>query len=122
MAKYDRLGQHLAGLDRSLSHTLDFSGIEAILGFALPRSARAHQAWWANQKNGRHVQANAWLDSGWVTEALSLSSRRVTFTSSVTPRSPRAASHPGLTIEAARRGLALHYGVRPDQVDIIIRA
>lgn len=122
MSKYDRLGKHLSGLDRSKKHSLAFGRIELILGFPLPRSARTHQAWWANQKNGRHVQANAWLDEGWVTEDLSLSGHRVTFAPSDTPRSPRAVEKPGFSIEAAKRGLAMRYGVRPDQVEITIRA
>jgi len=121
MPKYDRLGLHLSGLDRSRKHMLTFDRIESLLGFALPRSAKTYQAWWANQKNGRHVQANAWLDEGWVTEGLSLTSRLVTFAPSNTPRSPRSVSKPGFSIEAAKRGVALHYGVRPEQVDINIR-
>ena len=72
MAKYDRLGEHLSGLSRDTSHTLSFDRIEAIVGFALPKSARAYQAWWANQVGGGHVQANAWLDQGWHTAELSL--------------------------------------------------
>jgi hypothetical protein len=121
MAKYDRLAQHLSGLDRSRKHTLSFERIEAVLGFSLPQSARAYQAWWANQKNGRHSQANAWLGEGWVTEDLSLESRSVTFAASGSPRAPRAVTKPGFSIDAAKRGLAVHYGVRPDQVDITIR-
>ena len=122
MPKYDRLGRHLSGLDRSQKHTLTFDQIESLLGFALPRSAKSYQAWWANQKNGRHVQANSWLDEGWVTEDLSLAERRVTFAQSNVPRMPRAVAKPGFSIDAAKRGLALHYGVRPGQVDITIRA
>jgi len=122
VAKYDRLAKHLSGLDRSRKHTLPFERIEAILGFPLPRSAKTYQAWWANQKNGRHVQANAWLDEGWVTEDLALNSRSVTFAASGTPRAPRSIIKPGFSIDAAKRGLAIHYGVRPDQVDITIRA
>ena len=122
MAKYDALGKHLARLDRSRKHRLSFDRIESVLGFTLPRSAKSYQAWWANQKNGRHVQANAWLDAGWVTEDLSLAERHVTFAPSDAPRTLQSVSSPGFTIEAAKRGVALRYGVRPDQVDIIIRA
>ena len=62
MSKYDRLGEHLSGLDRGTTHVLSFERIEAILGFRLPRSARDYQAWWANQVGAGHVQSNAWLD------------------------------------------------------------
>jgi hypothetical protein len=122
MSKYDRLGKHLSGLDRRRKHTIGFDRIESVLGFSLPRSARTYQAWWANQKDGRHVQANAWLDEGWVTEDLSLSEGHVTFAPTELPRSPRAVEKPGYSVEAAKRGVALRYGVRPDQVEITIRA
>lgn len=121
MAKYDRLAEHLSGLDRARKHTLSFERIESILGSSLPHSARTYQAWWANQKNGRHSQANAWLGEGWVTEDLSLDTCSITFAASATPRAPRAATKPGFSIDAAKRGVAIHYGVRPDQVDITIR-
>ena len=122
MPKYDRLGRHLSGLDRGTKHMLTFDRIESLLGFVLPRSAKTYQAWWANQKNGRHVQANAWLDEGWVTEDLSLADRRVTFAPSNTRRAPRDVTKPGFSIDAAKRGVGLHYGVRPDQVEITVRA
>lgn len=122
MSKYDRLGQHLSGLDRSRGHTLSFDRIETLLGFALPRSARTYQAWWANQKNGRHVQANAWLDEGWLTEDLSFARHTVTFRPTNVPREPQAVTKPGNSIQEAKRSVAMHYGVRPDQVEITIRS
>ena len=121
MPKYDRLAEHLSGLDRAASHTLSFDRIEAILGFRLPRSAREYQAWWANQVGGGHVQANAWLDAGWHTELLSLPHKHVTFTPVSTPRTPkgaRTAAPRGLSIADARQAVAKHYGVRADQVEI----
>lgn len=124
MSKYDRLGEHLSGLDRSDSHTLSFERIEAILGSTLPKSARDYQAWWANQVGGGHVQANAWLDNGWHTEQLSLARRQVTFTPVATPRAPKGVrgSRPrGLSIDEAKRSVALRYGVRPEQVEISVR-
>jgi hypothetical protein len=125
MAKYDRLGEHLSELSRDTSHTLAFERIEAILGFALPRSARSYQAWWANQVGGGHVQANAWLDEGWHTEQLSLGRRQVTFTPVTTPRAPkgvRGSAQPGLSIDEAKRAVALRYRVRPDEVEIVVHA
>ena len=122
MSKYDRLGRHLSGLDRSRGHTLRFDRIEGLLGFALPKSATIHQAWWANQKNGRHVQANAWLNEGWVTEDLSLARRTVSFRPTNLPREPQAVRKPGKSIQEAKRAVAMHYGVRPDQVEITIRS
>ena len=123
MSKYDRLGEHLSGLDRGTSHTLSFDRIEAILGLRLPRSARAYQAWWANQVGEGHVQSNAWLDSGWHTERLSLPHKHVTFTPVDTPRAPKGARKPakGLSIGQAKRAVALHYGLRAEQVEISLR-
>ena len=124
MSKYDRLGEHLAGLDRGSSHILSFDRIEAVLGCALPRSARDYQAWWANQVGPGHVQSNAWLDNGWHTESLSLTGKHVTFKPVSTPRAPKGARRPaaGLSIGEAKRAVALHYGVRPNQVEISLRA
>lgn len=124
MSKYDRLGEHLSGLDRGTSHTLSFERIEAILGFRLPKSASQYQAWWANQVGGGHVQANAWLDNGWHTELLSLSRKNVTFKPVDTPRAPKGArksAKNGLSIDQAKRAVAMHYGVSADQVEISLK-
>jgi len=124
MSKYDRLGEHLSGLDREMTHILSFDRIEAILGFSLPRSAREYQAWWANQVGAGHVQSNAWLDNGWHTELLSLSRKHVTFKPVDTPRAPKGARKvaAGMSIEEAKRAVAVHYGVQPGQVEISVRA
>ena len=78
MAKYDPLHQHLtrrAGGPVSMS----FEQISALVPGGLPPSAYNHQAWWANQTDGGHTHARAWLDAGYRTEGLSLTARRVTF-------------------------------------------
>lgn len=123
MSKYDRLGEHLTGLDRGTTHQLSFERIEAILGFRLPKSAREYQAWWANQVGEGHVQSNAWLDNGWHTELLSLTSKHVTFKPVDTPRAPKGArkSAKGLSIDEAKRAVAMRYGVRSDQVEISVK-
>ena len=124
MSKYDPLGKHLAALDRSTTHTMSFDCIEAVLGVRLPKSARQYQAWWANQVGQGHVQSNAWLDSGWHTELLSLPGKHVTFKPVRTTRAPKGArkpAHVGLSIDDAKRAVASHYGVRPDQVEISLR-
>ena len=125
MPKYDRLGEHLSGLDRSTTHTLGFERIESILGSRLPKSAREYQAWWANQVGEGHVQSNAWLDNGWHTEMLSLKDMHVTFKPVATPRAPKGArkpAPPGLSIENAKRAVAIHYGVRANQVEISLKS
>ena len=43
------------------------------VGFALPRSARLHRPWWANQSaNGGHSQALAGGAAGWETAEVDL--------------------------------------------------
>lgn len=76
--KYEPLKRHLEGAYDRDELRLTFGEIEAVLGFALPRSAREHQAWWSNTRIG-HTHAAAWLDAGWKTSALDLAGRRVTF-------------------------------------------
>lgn len=127
MSKYDRLSDFLRGLGRASEHSFSFAEIEDVLRFALPASARTYQAWWANQRNGRHVQANAWLDAGWHTQDLDLKARRVTFRPVSLPREPtRRPPDSGpvekLTIKQAKERLAVQFGVRPKAVEITIRA
>jgi len=74
--KYDKLRGYLAEQSSSGWRTT-FGEIERVLSSELPASARRHQAWWGNDK--RHVQARAWLQAGWKTTDLDLSSEKVTF-------------------------------------------
>jgi hypothetical protein len=76
--KYDPLKRHLEGVSQQDVLRLDFAKIEDVLGFALPRSAYAHQAWWSNTRAG-HSHAAAWLDAGWKTAELDLAGRKVSF-------------------------------------------
>ena len=67
-----------------------FQEIESILGFPLPRSARDHPAWWANNPGG-HSHCLAWLEAGWKTEQVDLEAEKVTFRKvkpSAKPHSP----------------------------------
>ena len=56
-----------------------FADIEALLGFALPDSARNHRQWWANQPNGGHSRALAWQAAGWRTSAVNLPAELLVF-------------------------------------------
>jgi DNA-binding transcriptional regulator YiaG len=58
--------------------TLTFTEIEALLGGALPGSARSGRAWWSNRDKGA-VQAAAWMAAGYHVVDLDLASERVTF-------------------------------------------
>jgi hypothetical protein len=55
---------------------MSFSQIDAMVG-GLPRSAREHQAWWANQVSGS--QATAWMSAGFRVEMVDQVGQRVRF-------------------------------------------
>ena len=64
MRKYEPLQAHLerrAGRPELLS----FEDIEQIIGAGLPKSAQAHRAFWANDNEGHHPHARAWLGAGY---------------------------------------------------------
>ena len=66
MAKYDPLKNFLISLpDHQMEITLTFEQIEKIISAELPPTAFKHRAWWANEKNGVHVCAHAWMGAGW---------------------------------------------------------
>ena len=78
MSKYAALRDYLNTL-RVDHWNSTFTEIEDVLGFPLPNSARRYQAWWANQKAQGHVQCSGWLEAGWRTSGLNLTSEQVTF-------------------------------------------
>lgn len=80
--KYEPLKRHLEGMFQRGEVRLGFVEIERILGFSLPRSALGHQAWWSNTRAG-HSHAAAWLDAGWKTAALDLTTRQVSFVKAI---------------------------------------
>ena len=77
MSKYLPLQLHLEGL-KAGTWKASFSEIEKILGAPLPRSARVHREWWANDRSA-HVQSHYWMKAGWRTEVVDVASERVTF-------------------------------------------
>ncbi len=86
MSKYEPLQQHLMG-QRGLQAPMSFLDIERVLGAPLPRSARRHAPWWANETEGGHVQARAWLEAGWKTSRVDVAGERVVFMRAADPRS-----------------------------------
>ena len=66
--KYQPLYAHLCNL-RSKEWRATFGEIEAILGSALPPSARKpkRNAWWGNERNSGGRQCRAWILAGWKT-------------------------------------------------------
>ncbi len=57
---------------------MTFQEVEAIIGGALPSSAREHRSWWAND-SVEHVQSQQWLEVGWRVAQLSLSEETLNF-------------------------------------------
>jgi CBS domain-containing protein len=58
---------------------MTFKDIELFIGGRLPRYAREHRSWWANDSIG-HVQSQQWLWAGWRVSAVNMPGERVTFT------------------------------------------
>ena len=78
MSKYEPLAQFLDRREQS-EWNAEFSEVEHILGFALPKSAYQYQAWWANQRGKGHSQTAGWQSAGWQTANVDLHQERVTF-------------------------------------------
>ncbi len=71
MAKYDPLKEYLLNLPETQNEiTLTFDQVERIIDEILPDSAYDNRAWWANEKNGVHVSAHAWMDAGWKVDSV----------------------------------------------------
>lgn len=64
MRKYKPLQAHLERR-AGRAEMLTFEDIEAIIGKALPRSAQAHRAFWANDNEGYHSHARSWMGAGY---------------------------------------------------------
>lgn len=113
--KYNGLSNYLAER-RNSRWDASFADIEAVLGSALPDSARRHQAWWANQMRG---QSLSWQSVGWRSTELDLANQRVVFIREAEPRKATGSSR--LSISEAKAGLAQTFGVDPDQIEITIK-
>ena len=80
MAKYDPLYDFLVNMHTSVENfTLTFQQIDRILATKLPTSAYSHRAWWANEVEGSHVEAQAWMEAGWKVEAVNQEDNWVRF-------------------------------------------
>ncbi len=76
-SKYQPLLDYLRRSDQS-AVTLTLTEIEAILGNALPDSAYNNRGWWGNRTRGA-LQASAWMEAGYLVEAIDLDNQRITF-------------------------------------------
>ncbi|XHX77190.1 MAG: hypothetical protein RBJ76_22540 [Stenomitos frigidus ULC029] len=54
---------------------MTFAEIEALLGGALPTSARSNRGWWSNRSKGA-LQAPAWMSAVYLVEAIDLERNR----------------------------------------------
>lgn len=77
MAVYTPLGLYLRKSATSRI-PMTFREIESIIGRKLPPSAYRHRPWWANEERG-HSHAKAWLDAGFETEQVDMTSRTLVF-------------------------------------------
>jgi len=102
--KYYPLYEYLRPQAQDEPISLTFDQIEAIIGAALPRSARVSRAWWANSAT---PQGQAWLDAGWLVDAVDLNEAWAVFrperiTYRITPRRRRSAGWSGEHVKALR--------------------
>jgi hypothetical protein len=130
VSKYENLTVYLVDTDPEKSPlTLTFDQIEQIIRAPLPGSARQYQAWWANQSGKGHSQAYSWACAGWRTSDLDLENERVTFRyvaeelarESFERHKSSAARRDGISIDEAKRRLAITFNVVPDNIEILVR-
>lgn len=79
--KYRALHDHLRRMSGD-EVTMSFAEVEQVLAGPLPTSARKYTAWWANETDGSHIHARAWMNAGWRARP-DLQSERVTFVKSI---------------------------------------
>jgi uncharacterized membrane protein len=111
VGKYDPLRDYLAALPEDAGElTMSFGDIEELVG-QLPRSARSHQAWWANTDDTR-VEAQAWRAAGWHVVLADQTAEQVVFARRITDSSPAAARD---AVRARRVGTSSDRGTPDDR-------
>lgn len=88
--KYDALQKWLQEQKEAgeTSLRIRFEEIEEILQDSLPSSAKTHRSWWTNEYSS-HVQAMAWLNSGWLVDDADLEKGEIVFRQSVSALYPQ---------------------------------
>lgn len=122
MSKYDSLARFLAELEAD-SVTLTFSRVGELVAGGLPQSAYDHRPWWANRSDGNGSQNQGWQSVGWESSDVDMDAQSVTFNRLIKRRSDFADVPyvKPLTIEDAKKGLALMFNVDYTSIDIVIR-
>lgn len=77
MGKYEPLGQFLKRQNKERIN-ISFAEIERVLGTVLPKSSKAHRAWWSNNASN-NVMTRQWLDAGYETEQVDIAAERLVF-------------------------------------------
>jgi DNA-binding XRE family transcriptional regulator len=75
-SKYYPLFEYLQQQPDTVPLELSFAEIEQVIGQALPATALATRAWWANS---RAAQARAWQEAGWLVDDVDFKEQIVTF-------------------------------------------
>lgn len=122
MSKYDSLARYLAELDDD-SITLSFKQIDEILSDGLPQSAYDHRPWWANRNDGSRSQNQGWQSVGWESSDVNMDEQNVTFNRVVKKRADfkDVPYVKPISIEDAKKGLALMFNVDPKSIEITIK-
>lgn len=76
MSKYTPLTERLTGHGDD-EWRASFAELETVLGFPLPKGARAGTSWWANDADRAH--SRAWTAPGWAVAEVDRGAERVTF-------------------------------------------
>ena len=77
--KYTPLENFLRDIpDHQNEATLTFEQIQRIINDKLPPSAYEYPAWWSNHR-GSHVEADAWLNTGWHVDEVNFQEKWVRF-------------------------------------------
>lgn len=103
MSKYESLGQFLKSRHEERV-PMTFAEIERVTGTRLPPSAHKHRPWWSN--NGANsALTRVWLDAGYKSEQVDMSSQRLVFRRVEKPKEPPRPSGGGHPLIGALKGL-----------------
>ncbi len=96
MGKYEPL-KHFLVEQKTAEVPMTFTEIERLVGTPLPPKAANHRAWWSNSPTN-NVMTQAWLDAGYKTERVDMTSRKLVFvrSSDNRPRKPAPPPNQGV--------------------------